>query len=82
MPGNTQSVAVQHDLKYLVLPDQINLGNYEYDDFYKHAVVEVTGSEPGAKIQQIGQSVTYGVTMLQRLKPGSGRRFSAIFDGS
>ncbi len=60
-----QSVAVQHDLKYLVLPDQINLGNYEYDDFYKHAVVEVTGSEPGAKIQQIGQSVTYGVTMLQ-----------------
>jgi molybdate/tungstate transport system substrate-binding protein len=28
-------------------------------------VVEVAGSEPGAKIQQIGQSVTYGVTMLR-----------------
>jgi molybdate/tungstate transport system substrate-binding protein len=28
------SVAVQHGLKYVVLPDEINLGNYRFDDFY------------------------------------------------
>ena len=41
------SVAVQHELKYIVLPDEINLGNYNYDEFYAQAVVKVTGKEPG-----------------------------------
>jgi molybdate/tungstate transport system substrate-binding protein len=59
------SVAVQHGLKYVVLPDQINLGNYEHDDFYAQAVVEVTGSEPGKTMEMVGQSVTYGVTLVK-----------------
>jgi molybdate/tungstate transport system substrate-binding protein len=58
------SVAVQHELQYVVLPDQINLGNYEHDDFYQNAVVEVSGAEPGTTIDRIGKSVTYGVTMI------------------
>jgi molybdate/tungstate transport system substrate-binding protein len=59
------SVAVQHGLKYIVLPDQINLGNYEYDDFYSKAVVEVTGKEPGTTMDMVGQSVTYGITLVK-----------------
>jgi molybdate/tungstate transport system substrate-binding protein len=59
------SVAVQHELKYVILPDQINLGNYEYDDFYQQAVVEVSGAEPGTTIERVGGSVTYGVTMIK-----------------
>lgn len=59
------SVAVQHDLKYVILPDEINLGNYQYDDFYKQAVVPVSGSEPGATIDRVGKSVTYGVTLIK-----------------
>ena len=38
-----RSVAVQHGLKFVELPDQINLGNYHHDAFYSQAVVEVTG---------------------------------------
>jgi molybdate/tungstate transport system substrate-binding protein len=59
------SVAVQHDLKYVVLPDKINLGNYQYDDFYKEAKVKVTGKKPGTWITRTGGSVTYGITMVK-----------------
>ncbi len=59
------SVAVQHGLKYLLLPDEINLGNYRLDDFYSQAVVKVTGKEPGTFMEMKGDSVTYGVTMIK-----------------
>jgi molybdate/tungstate transport system substrate-binding protein len=59
------SVAVQHDLKYIVLPDEINLGNYRYDDFYSQAVVKVTGKEPGTFMDMKGGSVTYGITLIK-----------------
>lgn len=59
------SVAVQHGLKYIVLPDEINLGNYKYDKFYQQAVVKVTGSKPGTFMDMKGDSVTYGITMIK-----------------
>ena len=59
------SVAVQHGLKYLTLPDEINLGNYKHDAFYENAVVKVTGKEPGTFTEIKGQSVTYGVTLIK-----------------
>jgi len=60
------SVAVQHKLKYVKLPDKINLGHYKYDDFYKKATVEVTGKKPGTKITRVGKSCTYGVTLIKK----------------
>jgi len=59
------SVAVQHGLKYVVLPDEINLGNYKFDDFYKQAVVKVTGKKPGTFMNMKGKSCTYGVTLIK-----------------
>ncbi|MGD8369803.1 MAG: tungstate ABC transporter substrate-binding protein WtpA, partial [Desulfobacterales bacterium] len=48
------SVAVQHDLKYLQLDDHINLGNYQFDDFYAQAKVKVSGKKPGEWITRTG----------------------------
>ena len=59
------SVAVQHGLKYVVLPAEINLGDYKKDDFYSQAVVKVTGSKPGEFMDMRGESVTYGVTLVK-----------------
>ena len=59
------SVAIQHGLKYVALPDQINLGNYQYDDFYKQAQVKVSGKKPGTQITRTGKSCTYGITRIQ-----------------
>jgi molybdate/tungstate transport system substrate-binding protein len=60
-----RSVAVQHELKFVELPDQINLGNYKYDTFYKNAVVMVTGKKPGTFLEKKGKSCTYGITLLK-----------------
>jgi molybdate/tungstate transport system substrate-binding protein len=59
------SVAVQHGLKYILLPDEINLGNYQFDEFYSQAVVKVTGKQPGTFMDMKGGSVTYGITMIK-----------------
>ncbi|MEE4363187.1 MAG: tungstate ABC transporter substrate-binding protein WtpA [Desulfotignum sp.] len=59
------SVASQHDLRYIVLDDHINLGNYKYDTFYKQAQVKVTGKKPNTWITKTGQSCTYGITMIK-----------------
>jgi len=57
------SVGVQHELKNLRLPDEINLADYRQDDFYKQAQVEVSGKKPGETLVRTGRSITYGVTM-------------------
>jgi len=59
------SVAVQHGLKYVILPDEINLGNYKFDDFYTQAVVKVSGKQPGTLMEIKGGSCTYGVTLIK-----------------
>ncbi|APG26421.1 molybdate ABC transporter substrate-binding protein [Syntrophotalea acetylenivorans] len=59
-----RSVAVQHGLKYVTLPDEINLGNYLHNDFYKQATVEVSGKKPGTTLTRVGKSITYGVTIV------------------
>jgi molybdate/tungstate transport system substrate-binding protein len=62
------SVAVQHALKFIKLPDEINLGNYKYDAYYKQAKVKVTGKKPGTWMTRTGESCTYGITLLKDAK--------------
>jgi len=59
------STAVQHNLKYIRLPDEINLGNYIHDPFYRQAVVKVSGKTPAEHILIKGQSITYGITLIK-----------------
>jgi molybdate/tungstate transport system substrate-binding protein len=59
-----RSVAIQHNLKYLVLPDQVNLKNPAFANLYASAKVEINGSKPGAKEVITGEPMIYGVTIL------------------
>jgi molybdate/tungstate transport system substrate-binding protein len=70
------SVAVQHGLKYIKFPDEINLGNYKYDDRYAEAVVKVTGKEPGTSMEMKGKSCKYGVTLI---KDAPNREAAVVF---
>jgi len=58
-----RSVATQHGLKFLELPDQINLSQTEHADFYRQAEVEVSGTEPGSVTTKVGGPIVYGVTI-------------------
>lgn len=58
-----RSVAQQHDLPFVTLPDEINLKTNEHRDFYKKAEVEISGSEPGETVTKIGKPMVYGVTI-------------------
>jgi len=58
-----RSIAVQHGLRFVELPDEINLCCLEHADFYRQARVEVSGQEPGTTITKIGKPIVYGVTI-------------------
>jgi len=58
-----RSVAAQHNLRYLVLPDEINLKKAEMTDFYKTVSVRLTGKEPGTFITKQGGPIIYGVSI-------------------
>ncbi len=58
-----RSVAEQHNLRYIVLPDEINLKKANFSDFYNTASVRLTGKKPGAFITKSGEPIIYGVTI-------------------
>jgi molybdate/tungstate transport system substrate-binding protein len=60
-----KSVAIQHQLKYIVLPDDINLKNPAYSQKYATVSTEINGKEPGKKDVIKGEPMIYGVTMLR-----------------
>lgn len=60
-----RSVAEQHHLKYVVLPDEINLKLAEHKDFYAQVTVDITGKKPGEFITKKGEPMVYGLTILK-----------------
>ncbi|HZE21151.1 MAG TPA: tungstate ABC transporter substrate-binding protein WtpA [Desulfobaccales bacterium] len=59
-----KSVCEQHHTPFVALPAQINLGSPAYADFYKQAVVKISGKKPGTFIEKHGAPMVYGVTLL------------------
>jgi len=58
------SVAVQHNLKFVRFPDEINLGAPDWADFYGNARVKISGEKPGEYTEIQGEPIVYGVTLL------------------
>jgi molybdate/tungstate transport system substrate-binding protein len=58
-----RSVAEQHGLEYVILPDEINLKNPELNACYAEVDVEVLGTKPGETYREIGEAMVYGITI-------------------
>jgi molybdate/tungstate transport system substrate-binding protein len=58
-----RSVAIQHKLNYIVLPDAINLKNPAFASQYATVKVEINGTIPGEKQVMIGEPMIYGLTI-------------------
>jgi len=59
-----KSVAIQHNLKYIELPDGINLGSLAKESLYNSVSYYVTGSSPGSKMKIKGEYINYSLALL------------------
>jgi molybdate/tungstate transport system substrate-binding protein len=58
-----RSVAQQHGLKFLTLPDEINLKSNRLADHYAKASVKISGKKPGEFLVKTGAPMIYGITI-------------------
>lgn len=58
-----KSVAVQHGLEYLELPDSLALGDFALNDWYRSVSIETLGTRPGETITEYGEAMVYGLTI-------------------
>jgi len=58
-----RSVAVQHGLDFVELPDEISLSQVEHAEFYAEASVDIAGNEPNTTMTIEGKPIVYGVTI-------------------
>jgi len=63
-----KSVAIQHGLKYIELPDEINLSNPEFEELYNSVSITVNGSEKGTTAEIMGSSILYSLTIPSNSK--------------
>jgi molybdate/tungstate transport system substrate-binding protein len=61
-----RSVAIQHGMKYIELPDMINLSDPALNKIYKTASIDVTGNTPGSKMRVTGEYINYSLTVLDK----------------
>lgn len=54
-----KSVALQHNLEFIELPDEINLSNPEFESLYNQVSTEVDGSTPDEKVSISGSAILY-----------------------
>lgn len=60
-----KSVAEQHKLKYLELPEEISLKSAAFADRYQQATFQINGKKPGEWITQKGGPMVYGITVAE-----------------
>jgi molybdate/tungstate transport system substrate-binding protein len=59
-----KSVAIQHGLKYIELPKDINLSDPAKNSIYSSVSMDVAGSKPGTKMKVTGEYINYSITVL------------------
>jgi molybdate/tungstate transport system substrate-binding protein len=59
-----KSVAIQHGLKYIELPKEINLSDPSKIDIYSSVSADVAGNKPGVKMKITGDYINYSITIL------------------
>ena len=75
-----RSVARQHRLEYVRLPDSLNLRDSALNDWYSQARTQTRGTLPGETISETGEAVVYGITIPHKSEnPALAVRFVQFF---
>lgn len=59
-----KSVAIQHGLSYLELPDEINLSSPDMKEHYASVSYMIPGDTPGSRLEILGDYICYSGTVL------------------
>jgi molybdate/tungstate transport system substrate-binding protein len=59
-----KSVVLQHNLKYVELPKEINLSDPTKSNIYSAVSTEVAGNKPGNRMKVSGDYINYSVTII------------------
>lgn len=77
-----RSIAQQHRMKYIILPEEINLKCAAFARFYGQVSIEISGKKPGERITRMGSPMIYGITVPKNARnPLWGIRFVAFVLG-
>lgn len=60
-----KSVAIQHKLKYIELPGEINLSDPSKNEIYRTVSIDVAASAPGTKMKVTGEYINYSLTIIR-----------------
>ncbi len=60
-----KSVAEQHNLRYLELPEEVSLKSAGFADQYEKATFQINGKKPGEWITKTGAPMVYGITVAE-----------------
>jgi molybdate/tungstate transport system substrate-binding protein len=63
-----RSVATQHGLNMILLPDEINLKSMDFAEVYNTASVKISGKQPGQLIACKGEPMVYSITIPKNAK--------------
>lgn len=58
-----ESVAKQHGLQYINLPDSVNLGNFSLASHYGSVQVKIRGHSPNDSLTIVGEPIVYAFTI-------------------
>jgi molybdate/tungstate transport system substrate-binding protein len=61
-----KSVAIQHNLKYIELPGEINLSDPSKNSIYSSVSTNVAGNKPGTRMKVTGDYINYSITVLDK----------------
>ena len=59
-----RSIALQHHLEWLNLPEEIDLGSSKLAERYGQVSIDIEGETPGTKITKTGRPIVYGISMV------------------
>ncbi|PLX97051.1 MAG: tungstate ABC transporter substrate-binding protein WtpA [Desulfuromonas sp.] len=74
-----KSVAEQHHLRYLSLPEEVSLKSADFAAQYEAATFKINGKKPGEWITQKGAPMVYGITVAENDVCPANREGAVLF---
>ena len=74
-----KSVAEQHHLRYLELPEDVSLKSAKFADQYKKATFQINGKKPGEWITKKGGPMVYGITVAENNNSPANEKGATLF---